>query len=632
MRAFEALLVCGVWGCCGGKRLQISFEEKVNDTEPGPLSPVLAEWSLSEMREQDGGAPNLRTRDVFIPWARLRNNRLTGARRKPQLHVQQLHAGREPVISPGLVRNGADGGRDFGYVGPRHAEVSMSGVADAPESVDSSFVLEPSSNVEITEGNPLRVIIVGAGVGGLVLANDLVKDPRFQVIVLERTEAFKRFGGPIQLASNALQVLKQTDEDVFERIMEKFTFTGDKTNGIKDGIRDEWYAKFDLAGPAVSRGLPITGVIERPDLQEIYLDALPKGVVRNGDGVSSYATTPSGGVKAILDSGAEVAGDVIIGADGIWSSVRATMRNQPKKGEGSGAAYSGYTVFAGELNYASPDNGEVGYKVFIGPRQYFVITDVGNGRYQWYAFLARPPDSGKTTEKPDGSAAYLKNIFLGWSEDIQDILSATGEDEIQQRDLYDRPPAVLKPWSEGPVALLGDAVHAMMPNLGQGGCQAIEDAYVISQELKSAKSRSEIDDKLQAYRSRRIVRSAAVQGLSRLSSDIIISLFDTPTRVKLEGGLKLDKLSLLGVLTSFFQPILPLFFNVQFNFLYSGWRNEAAIDLRATLGILLIGSLILTLGAGVTGDAGLGLGLGLETIFEEESAKKLLTQILEIFR
>eukprot|EP00957_Ditylum_brightwellii_P150625 11468451-Ditylum_brightwellii.AAC.1 len=73
------------------------------------------------------------------------------------------------------------------------------------------------------------------------------------------------------------------DADVSKKIMKKFTFTGDKENGIKDGIRDEWYAKFDLAGPAESRSMPYTGVIERPDLQQIYLDALPKGVVKNGD-------------------------------------------------------------------------------------------------------------------------------------------------------------------------------------------------------------------------------------------------------------------------------------------------------------------------------------------------------------
>jgi hypothetical protein len=84
---------------------------------------------------------------------------------------------------------------------------------------------------EISADNPLKVLIAGGGVGGLSLAKTLSKNPNMEVVVLERTDEFKRFGGPIQLASNALQVLKEMDEDVFEQIMEKFTFTGDKTNG-----------------------------------------------------------------------------------------------------------------------------------------------------------------------------------------------------------------------------------------------------------------------------------------------------------------------------------------------------------------------------------------------------------------
>merc|ERR1719276_695083 len=210
---------------------------------------------------------------------------------------------------------------------------------------------------------------------------------------------------------------------------------------------------FDLATPAANRNMPYTGVIERPDLQQIYLDALPKGMVKNGDGVVRYEVNPKGyGVKAVMESGTSVEGDVLIGADGIWSSVRATMRNEPVRGDGSGASYSGYTVFAGELNYDSPDNGEVGYKVYIGPGQYFVITDIGNGRYQWYAFLARPPGSVKD-EKPEGSSKYLQDIFVGWSSEIHAILTVTKEHEIEQRDLYDRPPSVRKNWSDGHVAL-----------------------------------------------------------------------------------------------------------------------------------------------------------------------------------
>merc|ERR1712216_648445 len=109
----------------------------------------------------------------------------------------------------------------------------------------------------------------------------------------------------------------------------------------------------------------------------------------------------------------------------------------------------------GELAYNSPDNGEVGYKVYIGPNQYFVITDIGKGRYQYYAFLARDPGSAETEEKPDGTVQFLKKTFEGWSPDIHAILDATREDEIEQRDLYDRPPSSLKPWSVGPVGLLG---------------------------------------------------------------------------------------------------------------------------------------------------------------------------------
>lgn len=319
-----------------------------------------------------------------------------------------------------------------------------------------------------------------------------------------------------------------------------------------------------------------------------------------------------------MESGKTVEGDVLIGADGIWSSVRASMRDEPARGEKSGATYSGYTVFAGELNYDSFDNGEVGYKVYIGPGQYFVITDIGNGRYQWYAFLARP--SGATYDAPEGTNKYLGEIFAGWSKDIHHILDATKEDEIEQRDLYDRPPSVMKPWSKGPVALLGDAIHAMMPNLGQGGCQAIEDSFVLAQELGSLESRKDIEERLNKYNSRRLVRSAAVQGLSRFASDIIIRGFDTPAKIVFDGGVKFENFNYAGIVTKMLQPILPIFFLVQFNFLYEGWKNELAIDLKATFGFLLFGGIILALLGGSAGEFGVFL-FGLDEVIGEVATK-----------
>jgi zeaxanthin epoxidase len=78
---------------------------------------------------------------------------------------------------------------------------------------------------------------------------------------------------------------------------------------------------------------------------------------------------------------------------------------------------------------------------------------------------------------------------------------------------------VLKPWTDRSVALMGDSVHAMMPNLGQGGCQAMEDAVVLAEELGAVSHRGEVADSLNRYRNRRLIRSAAVQGLSRFASE-----------------------------------------------------------------------------------------------------------------
>ena len=246
-----------------------------------------------------------------------------------------------------------------------------------------------------------------------------------------------------------------------------------------------------------------------------------------------------------------------------------------------------------------------------------VLTqDIGKGRYQYYAFLARDPGSAETEEKPDGTVPFLKKTFEGWSPDIHAILDATREDEIEQRDLYDRPPSSLKPWSVGPVGLLGDSVHAMMPNLGQGGCQAIEDAIVLAEELKGLKSRTAADVALTNYRNRRLVRSAAVQGLSRFASDIIIRGFDTPAKI-VDG--RLENFNYAGIVTRLLQPILPIFFMVQFNFLYEGWRNEFAFDVKAGLLIGGLGLFLLAVGAGAVGDAAVLLPFGLESVFGVEA-------------
>ena len=108
------------------------------------------------------------------------------------------------------------------------------------------------------------------------------------------------------------------------------------------------------------------------------------------------------------------------------------------------------------------------------------------------------------------------------------VLDSTPPESVEQRDLYDRSPELLRSWADGNVVLIGDAVHPMMPNLGQGGCQAIEDAYVLTEALAATKSTDKLQDTLQQFYWKRIFRVSAVQFLSRLASDLIINAFDTP--------------------------------------------------------------------------------------------------------
>lgn len=244
-------------------------------------------------------------------------------------------------------------------------------------------------------GRPLKVAIAGGGVGGLSTALYMLKKG-FDVTVYEKTAAFARFGGPIQFASNALSVLKEIDDTLFDRVMEKFTFTGTRACGIKDGLRADgsfrmtgdsldylfnpdapadWFVKFPLKECADLYGLPYTGVIDRPDLQEILIEECKKlkpDFIQNGNPVEGYVDLGKGnGVTVNLADGTTADADVLVGSDGIWSAVRAQMygeevkKSSPDLKKRQGCTYSGYTVFAGETVIKTPDYYETGYKVCI---------------------------------------------------------------------------------------------------------------------------------------------------------------------------------------------------------------------------------------------------------------------------
>eukprot|EP00471_Norrisiella_sphaerica_P003866 CAMPEP_0184478776 /NCGR_PEP_ID=MMETSP0113_2-20130426/705_1 /TAXON_ID=91329 /ORGANISM="Norrisiella sphaerica, Strain BC52" /LENGTH=453 /DNA_ID=CAMNT_0026856675 /DNA_START=398 /DNA_END=1759 /DNA_ORIENTATION=+ len=417
---------------------------------------------------------------------------------------------------------------------------------------------------------PLDVLIVGGGIGGLTLAKTL-EMAGANVKVTERADMetikLRAAGGPIQLASNALGVLRRIDPELFKKIQSMCTVTGLRRNGLKDGKTGDWYLEFDTKTPANKRQLPPTAVIDRPDLQQLLIDDLG-GKVECGRLMTKYVNLPNGRVEAHYSDGSVETADLLIGADGIWSQVRAQMHDVDIKS----ATYSGFKVFAGIADYVPKDINDVGYKVFMGRAKYFVATDIGKGRVQWYAFIGQAPDA--VTPEGEEALKWLENdIFGEWCEEVREIINITEASRVESRALFDRPPQVFRSWSDGNVALVGDAIHPMMPNLGQGGCMAIEDAFVLAEELSKLNDANDVSTALKNYRRRRQVRTAAVQGLSRFGAEMLLRFFDHPFRIEVDkaGGLpRFVNFGYYGLLMTAWKvlKVLDTAFKLQFSFLF----------------------------------------------------------------
>ncbi|KAL9245795.1 hypothetical protein vseg_019403 [Gypsophila vaccaria] len=362
----------------------------------------------------------------------------------------------------------------------------------------------------------LRVVVAGGGIGGLVFAL-AAKKKGFEVMVFEKDLSAIRgegqYRGPIQIQSNALAALEAIDMDVAERVMAAGCVTGDRINGLVDGVSGNWYIKFDTFTPAVERGLPVTRVISRMTLQQILAEAVGQDLITNESNVVDFKDDGNK-VTVTLENGKTYEGDLLVGADGIYSKVRKNLFGLTEP------VYSGYTCYTGIADFIPADIDSVGYRVFLGHKQYFVSSDVGGGKMQWYAFHNEAPGG---VDGPNGKKQRLLEIFGGWCDNVVDLLLATDEDAILRRDIYDRTPSFN--WGKGRVTLLGDSIHAMQPNMGQGGCMAIEDGYQLALDLEKAWNKSvesgtpvDVISSLRSYEGARKLRVAVIHGMARMAA------------------------------------------------------------------------------------------------------------------
>eukprot|EP00191_Tetraselmis_sp_GSL018_P009373 CAMPEP_0177598644 /NCGR_PEP_ID=MMETSP0419_2-20121207/12488_1 /TAXON_ID=582737 /ORGANISM="Tetraselmis sp., Strain GSL018" /LENGTH=665 /DNA_ID=CAMNT_0019091161 /DNA_START=142 /DNA_END=2140 /DNA_ORIENTATION=+ len=360
----------------------------------------------------------------------------------------------------------------------------------------------------------LKVLVAGGGIGGLSAGLACLRQG-FDVTIFEKVEEYKPFGGPIQLQCNALGALDSFAPELAEKITTIGTITGDRVNGLLDGETGEWFYRFDTRKPCHKHGLPLTTVVSRYDLLDFLCEAVGPALT-TGSRVASYENTKHG-VRVTLEDGTLHEGDLLIGADGIRSNVRAQMRNEVN---GPPLKYAGYAVYTAVCDYTGvhTDTSKTGYQVWLGPKQYFVSSDVGDGRQQYYAFLDVPPGGDDKWAKCEDWPNYrdmLLDRFKDWCPAVLERLECTRPEDVERRDVNDLAPDPR--WVDGNVVLLGDACHAVQPNLGQGGGQAIESSFVLAEELAKA-GPGKVNAALHAYARKRFIRSAAIHGLSRMAS------------------------------------------------------------------------------------------------------------------
>jgi 2-polyprenyl-6-methoxyphenol hydroxylase-like FAD-dependent oxidoreductase len=202
-----------------------------------------------------------------------------------------------------------------------------------------------------------------------------------------------------------------------------------------------------------------------------------------------------------LADGTEEHADLLVGADGLRSAIRAQLVDpSPPK-------YAGYVIWRTIVDYDRDDVPYGLFRITWGRGRRFVFFHVQPGRLYWSA-VANAPEGGG--DSPRGRMQGLLEMYKGWPDPINQILAAADETTITRADNYDRDP--VQKWGEGRVTLLGDAAHPMTFNVGQGACQAVEDGLALASELAAG---GDIAEALRRYEDRRRERTAQLMKQSR---------------------------------------------------------------------------------------------------------------------
>jgi salicylate hydroxylase len=350
----------------------------------------------------------------------------------------------------------------------------------------------------------LRVLIAGGGIGGITTALAL-RQRGIDAVLFEQAEAFREVGAGIQLSANATRVLRTLG--LGEPLARVGIYPEGRDYRAWDtGERVFWTPLGEQA--EVHFGAPYYQV-HRADLVGILVNALGDTGIHLNAHVQALEQDGHS-VTMTLANGRTVTGDVLVGADGIHSTVRAQLfgREQPR--------YTGCVAWRGLVpaeRLTHLDLGRVN-GIWIGPNRSMVQYYVSAGRMFNWVGISRSAHAAQESWLAEGRAEDALAEYADWHPAIRAIIGATPR--VLRQALYDREP--LAEWGVGRVVLLGDAAHPMMPFYAQGAGQSIEDAYILAGCV--ALWPDEPVAALQQYARLRQPRTAWIQQLSRREEEL----------------------------------------------------------------------------------------------------------------